>query len=193
MSRIHWSPREKSLVNALNLLSERKQNSAFRIVDLGCGPGLLSGIKQLHIDAYWGIDTDKKTIDYCKKNKEKWPNIKFSYCDFMEESFVFAKNDILILNGVVHHLNDHQLGVLLHKARRCAAMIITDHYRFGRCKHMLPPLMQALDRGKFVRSYDCYNVINGFEMKNSVIYKINIFRITFWLFFCNMYEAINEE
>ena len=87
-----------------------KENSY--ILDVGCGTGKITEALP-KITNYYGYDISKIYINYAKiKYKKK--NIKFFCKKFsLSEIKKLPKLDYVILFGIIHHLDDHELHNLL--------------------------------------------------------------------------------
>ena len=88
-----------------------------KITDIGCGPGsLLRNYKNLFPENinYHGIDPNE---DYIKSAKKEFGDIANFYHG-TTETFIndsrFQKSDLILCNGVLHHLNDRQVKSLFN-------------------------------------------------------------------------------
>lgn len=191
MSKIHWGPREKAIMNMLDKISEAFDSKRCRIVDIGCGPGLLAKLVKKRGFNYLGLDNNLYLIQYCQEVYSDESGIEFTSDGFDGDSIQFTKNDIIILNGVVHHLDDSQMDFLLKKTSLCFAVIIADHLRKSpnlSLSNFLPFILQSLDRGKFVRLYKYFENFNNYNLNYSEEFSISVVSITFWTYFCNFYK-----
>ena len=93
-----------------------------RILDVGCGDGLISALLKSK-----RADIDIRGIDVLPRNSTHIPVQTFdgSHMPFEDGSF-----DVALFSDVLHHTDDPK--VLLREARRVAAhVLIKDHYRKG--------------------------------------------------------------
>ncbi|MEI6125994.1 MAG: class I SAM-dependent methyltransferase, partial [Pseudomonadota bacterium] len=127
------------------------QSSRPRILDLGCGPGLFK--KYYTACDYVGIDNNARYIAYAEKTLDGC----FILGDILTPDRYLANRcfDYIILNGVLHHLEDgsviqvlKKIGTYLNAGGR---IIVVDHI----CDERLTPvnrLLLKLDRGSFSRT-----------------------------------------
>jgi len=85
-----------------------------KIVDVGCGLGCGSNILSQEADFVWGIDKNKKTVEFAKQAFERIKNgiyysseIKFDQVDIMTDNREFMKFDLVIAVEVIEHIADH--------------------------------------------------------------------------------------
>ena len=67
LSLFHWVPREKAILNLLSPIIREHTERHYRIIDIGCGPGMLLNSFRMRNISYIGIDTDNGSIEYAKK------------------------------------------------------------------------------------------------------------------------------
>lgn len=85
------------------------------IVDLGCGPGLVS---KLFVDAginYIGLDYSEKTIEVAKKIN---PGVRFQVKDFLNLDFESNSIDAYIAIASLYHLTKNDFVKVLHNLFR---------------------------------------------------------------------------
>lgn len=191
-SKVHWPEREQALITVLELLEDKTESR--RIVDIGCGPGLLlPGIDKFNFK-YLGIDASDSIIRYCE-SLEKKNDVTFLQSDLSNEKDVrFVNTDIVILNGVAHHLDELQFRDLILKINKVEDVILLDHYRpFDRLslKNFIPYILQSLDKGKFVRDYEFFQNLPGFMIKSRNLFPIKFLGIRLWDYFCHHYQKTN--
>jgi SAM-dependent methyltransferase len=182
---IHWTPRMEQLREAIAYL--RKQSCFERLIDIGCGHGLLfPEVRDLDLK-YTGIDTCEHLIDVARR--------KYSEADFQvttAESLPIVPNsrDIAIFNGVVHHLSPEVWSITLSRLTSCGAIVVLDHRRdeeFAKKLMLLPRLLQWADRGKFIRDYSHFNELEGFSAIWKKSFEIEVLGIRAWPYFCFAY------
>ena len=122
-----------------------------RILDLGCGPGTNSTLFQPN--DYIGIDISE---EYIHKAKLDYPDYEFKCISFTDLPDEFdATFDLIMMAGLLHHLNDQQALSFMEKAHHLLKdgghLITIDnclHARQSRVKRNII----MMDRGKNVRS-----------------------------------------
>jgi SAM-dependent methyltransferase len=178
-SRAHWAPRAKTIVGQLDLLCAEIR--VRRVIDIGCGPGLLVTEVTRRGLTYFGCDIHKSSIIYCRTN---WRDSKVT---FSEGSVYMVgwrpeKTDVVVVNGVIHHLEETELRRLVQWCSSAAAMIVADHLFEPGVTGRLVQLAQRLDRGKFVRPRtaiaDVLGTASAYEG-----YPITLFGIHLWDYF----------
>ena len=192
LSKVHWKPREKVIEIILDKISEEFGNKKYRIVDIGCGPGLLVKVVEKKGFYYLGIDNNLNSIEFCQEIYSDKSMAEFTVDNIEDDSIQFTKNDIIVLNGVAHHLNDFQMNNLLKKALPCFAIIIADHLRKSPNLSLInffPLILQNLDRGKFIRLYNKFDSLSNYTLYYSEEFAIGVAGITFWTYFCNFYRS----
>ena len=94
------------------LLEYVQQNSAQRILDIGCGTGTLTAQLAERCGCVLGIDSSSEMIE---KAKEQFPDIDFQVVDALALSYDHEW-DVVFSNAVFHWIPDHDL--LLNKIQR---------------------------------------------------------------------------
>lgn len=121
-----------------------------KTLDFGCGVGQFSVI--FDPENYYGVDTDKKYINFCKKNlKGKFFVINFSPpYNFKSKYF----NQIL-LSAVVHHIEDDKLVEIAKELKKIlkdnGALMIIDHLTKKNQPSLFCKFLISIDRGKYFR------------------------------------------
>ncbi len=132
-----------------------------RVLDIGCGPATILQIleKEIH---YVGIDLSQ---NYINQAKERFGNRATFLCcpvDEVDPDQVGGYFDIVMANGLIHHLNDDEAKALF----RLAATKLKQTGRFcsfDGCytpkQHPIARWMLRNDRGKFVREQAAYETL----------------------------------
>jgi SAM-dependent methyltransferase len=154
-------------------LSERK-GEKITIVDIGCGVGHHSKVVHEYAD-YIGFDYNE---DYIRYAKEKYGRFGRFVCDDVSNLKKYTEfQDLLIVIGVLHHLDDSTARDLLKTLDGFSCdTVILDNALYG--KSRIARKIVASDRGEHVRSYEKYlelfNSIKGFRH-----YKCNLNNISY--------------
>ncbi len=116
------------------------------ILDIGCGTGYFSNL--FSKDEYFGIDINKKYIEFAKK---KYPGYCFIKSDILSFSFLNKHYDSAILISVLHHLSDTEIKKILLKIidKINKIIIVVD---LNPKTSLLKKLLINLDRGKYIRT-----------------------------------------
>ncbi len=128
-----------------------------RVLDIGCGTGevtrYLSGTK------YIGVDRHSPYIDFATRNFGK--NGQFICADVADHIEVFrGEFDIVIANGLLHHLDDVLAGRLFQIGEQVLSeggrMVTVDPCRYPG-QAWITRFIVDKDRGKNVRQYKEYS------------------------------------
>lgn len=136
-----------------------------RLLDFGCGIGILASI--FPKKKYVGFDLDSEAISYAKEIN---PGYNFLVGDATTFKFK-EKFDLIIVVGVLHHLNDKEVRsamkimsrLLSEKGSIVIIEAIPPIYKWN----ILGQFLRALDNGHFVRSIDSYRALIGKDLKIS--------------------------
>jgi SAM-dependent methyltransferase len=183
---VHWTPRENAFCRAITKI--RSKHHINKVVDVGCGHALLyPAIKRLGL-SYTGADISMQLLE---RARAKYPEAEFILSSAESLPLTIGPQDIVVLNGVVHHLDDTTLSKLLSDCQNCLGLIVLDHRRdkeFLNRPMILPRFLQWADRGSYVRPYSFFDNLNGFTRKATENFEISILGIRAWPYFCNVYE-----
>ncbi len=156
-----------------------------RIVDIGCGPGWLSRLAVTLGYSYLGVDPAA-----AKAKAVSGGRIEPLDADAVREKLRPA--DIVVLNGVAHHLDDTTLGGVLGAARRTTALLICDH-RSEPANHALNRLLQRYDRGKYIRPVTHFFRLQGYDTMHLDRFNITWLGLPIWAYFTGLYRPTRSE
>ena len=102
-----WDTPEKITLNEkyskqIKSLIGHKKNK--RILDVGCGTGLLISNFQSDVNTLIGVDTSEGMLEVFNKKFEDKPNIKSYLINLEEEDLSEEKFDLIISSMAFHHL-----------------------------------------------------------------------------------------
>jgi SAM-dependent methyltransferase len=182
---IHWSPREAAIRQALENLPAGTLEGA-RLLDVGSGLGQLSGLARKLGLEYAGLEPD----DALRREAARdFPGATFLPCGAASLREVIRPADLVVLNGVAHHLDDDLLGKTLDAARAARGLVLCDHLRLEGRTHALARFLQDRDQGKFVRPYEALLSPAGFTLRFSRFFPIGPLGMPLWTYFCNVYTT----
>ena len=146
-----------------------KIEPGMRVIDIGCGPGHIVKYLPAGVD-YIGFDIDQSYVTHAK---EKFGSRGRFFCRFFDAATAkeFAPADIVMMNGVLHHIPDDELASTLRNIRsvlRSGGLLFTldGCYRGG--QSAFRKWLLDNDRGRFVRDEGGYRKVLGeiFEIVN---------------------------
>ena len=137
-----------------------------KILDIGCGTGNILKILPKKVN-YFGFDNNSKCINFAKK---KYSNHFFYEGYFDNKTKKTIPNvDLVIMNAVLHHLNDGQIYELLpiikSKLDKNGKIICIDPFYSTDIKNLkdyskkFRNLIASFDRGNYVRTKKQYKKI----------------------------------
>lgn len=174
-SAFHFLPRFKQIQ------AEIVQGGSKTILDLGCGTGLFK--KYYPVCDYVGIDNNPLYIQYAKKNLGGM----FILGDMLnpEQYLGDSRFDAVILNGVLHHLEDQSINTLTKKLGAYlnpdGSIIIVDHM-YNDHLNAINRLLLKYDRGSFSRTKNSFEALfQDFSIKSYKEFNIQAGPIVFWV------------
>ncbi len=182
---IHWAPREEAIRRGLKGLPASAIAGA-RLLDVGSGLGQLSRLAREFGIEYAGLEPDDALRAEAARD---FPGAAFLVGGAEDLGKLLRPADIVVLNGVAHHLNDDLLGRTLQAARGGRGLVLCDHLRLDGKTHALARFLQDRDQGKFVRPYADLLSPEGFVLRSSEFFPIGPLGMPFWTYFCNVYTT----
>lgn len=131
-----------------------KSDPTLKILDIGCGTCEI--LNFLEFSEYVGVDFSDKYIESNKKRFSGKKNVKFLSTDLND--FLInnsGKFDIVLLLGVMHHLNDEELNICLtniQKALSPNGRIVSHDGVFENHLTWFEKLLLNSDRGEYIRT-----------------------------------------
>lgn len=129
------------------------------IVDVGCGTGdalrYLSSFK-----AYYGFDIDATAIEFARTRAAERPEVTFEARPVTAEDLASLRPSLVILAGLLHHLDDGRaVGLLELLARTPSIRRIATQDVVYLPGERVSNILARLDRGRFVRDEDGYRTL----------------------------------
>jgi len=127
-----------------------------RILDVGCGPGYV--IEYFPQSYYIGFDTNRKYIEYANR---KYSQKGCFFCQELNDTTIkdLKPFDLIMMNGLVHHLNDIQAIELFQRAKRIlkpGGKVVTLDGCYVKGQSGIAKKLLDCDRGKYVREEKAY-------------------------------------
>lgn len=132
----------------------RDRLGAPRALDLGCGTGEFAAL--FAADRYLGVDLSERYVGFARR---RHPEHRFECADAVSWPGSGAVFDLVLVNGVLHHLDGHTATALLRAALRHAPpgatlLVIED------CElpdaGLASRLIHRLDAGHYVRTPEAW-------------------------------------
>lgn len=148
---------------------ELSLKKSMKILDIGSGTGTISPL--FSECKYVGIDIDEKLVDFSRRNHPfSFKTMDAQKLDFPDNSF-----DIVLISGVIHHLDDRQSDKVLKGVRRVLkrkGMVLVIEAIPPLGKYNFPGrLLRSLDEGHNIRQLEEYEGIFDKYLKINKSYK----------------------
>ena len=153
--------------------------NGYRILDIGCGTGYITKYLPSNV-TYVGFDVSPIYIKYAEK---RYINQNYSFnCEYLTKETLsrYEKFDIVMMNGLIHHLNDIDSKNILNLAKYClneSGTVVGIDGCFKENLDFITMWMLKNDRGVFVRNKKDYeSLFNSVfddvfsEMRNNISY-----------------------
>lgn len=148
-----------------------KPQQGMNVLDIGCGPADI--LEQLGKVNYWGYDISEQ---YIQQAKQRFGHRGNFFCKLFtkEDLNTLPKMDIIIMVGVLHHLEDseaHHLIQLLCMLLKDGGRLITLDACYINGQNKVARFLISKDRGQNVRNQEGYLALmqDGFSYVSSQI------------------------
>jgi len=131
-----------------------------RIIDVGCGPGHIVKHIPKKVD-YIGFDIDQSYIDFANKHFSDRGRFNCRFFDDKAAKELFPA-DIVMMNGVMHHMSDDELSATMNNARSVLApggLLFTLDGCYVEGQSKFRKWILDRDRGQYVRNQAGYEKI----------------------------------
>lgn len=178
---------------AIRALRNLRENGVTleRVVDYGSGLGVLAPeVRNLGL-SYLGLEIDDAALAICKAQFASTDKIVFERIRSEPFPEPLTPTDLVVMNGVVHHLNESNLQRVLESTDRAAAIIILDHVKVARITglfSLINYLLQICDKGKHVRPYEYFDTLRQSVPIRREQFTIRILGVPLWQYFCHTYR-----
>ena len=165
-----------------------KPFSGMRILDIGCGPAAILNFLPIDVD-YTGYDLNSSYIDYAKKkygHRATFYNQRVS--DMIRVGF--RPFDVVIADGLLHHLSGTEARDLFHIGRRVLkpdSFMLTIDPTFVKNQKLMDKWITASDRGQHIRYPEEYKKLAAScfsNVKTHVVKGVGIFSLTSCILKC---------
>jgi SAM-dependent methyltransferase len=132
-----------------------------RILDIGCGPAAILEHLPESVGEYVGFDMNP---GYIESARLRWGARGRFHCQKVETATLAQDGayDIVLANGIVHHLDDaeaRQLFDVAHRALRRGGRLVTYDNVHIENQHWFARWLIARDRGRAVRHREGYETL----------------------------------
>jgi SAM-dependent methyltransferase len=156
ISQMFWYRRAKQAEYVRTYASPR---SGEKVLDIGCGVGSVA--QYFHDVTYDGFDADPAYVNYA--NRKYGSLARFSHGEIGKDVSIEQESyDLVMANGILHHLDDLQVLELLrlsYRALRHGGRFLTRDGCFEDGQGAVARLLLLRDRGKHVRTREGYQTL----------------------------------
>ena len=146
-----------------------------RILDIGCGPADMLAHLPESVGEYVGFDMNP---DYIEAAQRRWGSRGSFRCQKVGAATLATGEayDIVLANGIVHHLDDNEAGQLFDvacRALRPGGWLVTYDNVHVEGQHWFARWLIARDRGKAVRTREGYEALarkNFMQVESAILH-----------------------
>jgi len=104
-----------------------------KVLDVGCGPGIMVDDLIAQDCKFWGIDPSLKVIEQCRKNFSSHPNSHFSIGTAEQIEYPDQFFDAVICMGVIERLKNHDAALreMVRVLKQGGTLIVTLPNKFN--------------------------------------------------------------
>ena len=151
-----------------------------RVLDIGCGPADV--VSQLEDVQYVGLDHNPKYIETARSRYRS--RAEFHCWDVTDQRVKeLGKFDIVLLLGVLHHLTDEEIQLMLRHASQALkpeGRLITFDCSLEVGQHQIARLLARIDRGRYARSANGYrNLVSQHVRPQEVLVRHDLLRVPY--------------
>jgi len=167
-----------------------------RILDLGCGPGTNAGLFDGAREGYLGVDLNPEYISAARRD---CPHLRFVVGDAARPPVEPGGWDLVLINSLLHHLDDASAGSTLAAARRSleeGGFAVILEPLIPEPAELMPRLARYLDRGDHFRSRgDWRSLIRGagFEIRYEECFPLSLFHVRGWTMLSLLLEVTGRR
>lgn len=157
-------------LSGVNALVDKKNQNAFKIVDLGCGGGDMLQLLAKNFAGknrkaeFVGVDANPNIIDYAKKHIND-PHIHFSVLNILSSEFSTQTFDVAVATLFFHHFSSDQLSSILKQLYTQAriGIVINDLHRHPLAYNSIKLLTRLFSKSAMVKFDAPLSVLRGFS------------------------------
>ena len=157
------------------------------IHDIGGSDGILLEYVNLNKKKYFCYDIDRHNLSKARKKYKKKKNIKFIYKSIDKIRIKNNKKCLVVLDGVIHHVNDKLIQKFLEINSTQLRIIARDGFYYNE-QNLFSKMLLNLDKGKYVRDFLHYKkILKDFRFKKRLNYYLRFHS------YLISYKNINKE